>query len=58
MTNLADVVDLIIFDFDGTICESADVKTDAFYQLYLDEETTTWSMRVFPGTTRSDTTKR
>ncbi len=38
MTNLADVVDLIIFDFDGTICESADVKTDAFYQLYLDEE--------------------
>ncbi len=38
MTNLASVVDLIVFDFDGTICESADVKTDAFYQLYLDEE--------------------
>lgn len=37
MTALADAVDLIVFDFDGTICESADVKTDAFYQLYLDE---------------------
>ncbi len=38
MTRLADAVDLIVFDFDGTICESADVKTDAFYQLYLDEQ--------------------
>jgi phosphoglycolate phosphatase-like HAD superfamily hydrolase len=38
MTRLADVVDLIVFDFDGTICESADVKTAAFYQLYLDEQ--------------------
>jgi len=38
MTTLRDVVDLIVFDFDGTICESADVKTDAFYQLYLDEQ--------------------
>jgi phosphoglycolate phosphatase-like HAD superfamily hydrolase len=38
MTDLVDVVDLIVFDFDGTICESADVKTDAFYQLYLDEQ--------------------
>ncbi|MDJ0953123.1 MAG: HAD hydrolase-like protein [Acidimicrobiia bacterium] len=37
MTDLADVVDLIVFDFDGTICESADVKTEAFYELYLDE---------------------
>ncbi len=37
MTSLANVVDLIVFDFDGTICESADVKTDAFYRLYLDE---------------------
>jgi phosphoglycolate phosphatase-like HAD superfamily hydrolase len=38
MTHLADAVDLIVFDFDGTICESADVKTAAFYQLYLDEQ--------------------
>ncbi len=38
MTSLAEAVDLVVFDFDGTICESADVKTEAFYQLYLDEE--------------------
>ena len=38
MIDLADVVDLIVFDFDGTICESANVKTDAFFQLYLDEQ--------------------
>jgi phosphoglycolate phosphatase-like HAD superfamily hydrolase len=38
MSSLADFVDLIVFDFDGTICESADVKTEAFYQLYLDEQ--------------------
>ena len=38
MNSLADVVDLVVFDFDGTICESADVKTEAFYQLYLDDE--------------------
>jgi len=38
MTPLTDAVDLIVFDFDGTICESANVKTDAFYQLYLDEQ--------------------
>ncbi len=37
MTDIAEVVDLIVFDFDGTICESADVKTEAFYQLYLEE---------------------
>ncbi len=37
MTDLAGVVDLVVFDFDGTICQSEDVKTDAFYQLYLDE---------------------
>jgi len=28
---------LVVFDFDGTLCDSADVKTDAFYKLYLDE---------------------
>ncbi len=38
MSRLAEYVDLIVFDFDGTICESADVKTEAFYQLYLDEQ--------------------
>jgi phosphoglycolate phosphatase-like HAD superfamily hydrolase len=27
--------DLIVFDFDGTLCDSADVKTEAFYELYL-----------------------
>ena len=37
MTELGEVVDLIVFDFDGTICESADVKTEAFYELYLEE---------------------
>ncbi|MCL1595566.1 MAG: HAD family hydrolase, partial [Actinomycetia bacterium] len=27
-----------VFDFDGTLCDSADVKTDAFYDLYLEEQ--------------------
>ncbi len=34
---VADAVDLVVFDFDGTLCDSADVKTDAFYRLYLEE---------------------
>jgi phosphoglycolate phosphatase-like HAD superfamily hydrolase len=38
MSNLAEAVDLIVFDFDGTICKSADVKTEAFYRLYLEEQ--------------------
>lgn len=38
MMELSTAVDLVVFDFDGTICESADVKTDAFYQLYLEEQ--------------------
>jgi len=25
----------IIFDFDGVICESVDIKTGAFYEMYL-----------------------
>ncbi|MEA3510351.1 MAG: HAD hydrolase-like protein [Actinomycetota bacterium] len=29
--------DLVVFDFDGTLCDSADVKTAAFHELYLDE---------------------
>lgn len=28
---------LIVFDFDGTLCDSANVKTEAFYLLYLDD---------------------
>jgi len=28
---------LVVFDFDGTLCDSADIKTKAFYELYLDE---------------------
>jgi len=28
---------LVVFDFDGTLCDSADVKTEAFHALYLDE---------------------
>lgn len=28
-------LELIVFDFDGTLCDSADVKTEAFYHLYL-----------------------
>ena len=33
MSSLAELVDLVGFDFDGTICESAEVKTEAFYHL-------------------------
>lgn len=35
--DLSAVVDLVVFDFDGTLCESADVKTDAFHRMYLEE---------------------
>jgi phosphoglycolate phosphatase-like HAD superfamily hydrolase len=37
---------LIVFDFDGTLCDSADVKTDAFHQLYLDEHGPDFAARV------------
>ena len=30
-------LELIVFDFDGTLCDSADVKTGAFYDLYLED---------------------
>ncbi len=30
--------ELVVLDFDGTVCDSADVKTDAFRLLYLDEQ--------------------
>jgi len=29
--------DLVVFDFDGTLCDSVGIKTTGFYQLYLDE---------------------
>lgn len=60
MTLLADAVDLIVFDFDGTICESANVKTDAFYELYLAEQGTEFASAVrdyhldFAGVSRYD----
>lgn len=43
---LADDYDLIVFDFDGTLCDSAEVKTDAFYLLYLDDEGPEFAERV------------
>ncbi|MCH7667828.1 MAG: HAD family hydrolase [Acidobacteria bacterium] len=46
MSSLVDVVDLVIFDFDGTICNSANVKTDAFYDLYLEEQGPEFATRV------------
>ena len=30
-------IELVVFDFDGTLCDSADIKTVAFRNLYLDE---------------------
>ena len=30
-------LELIVFDFDGTLCDSAGVKTNAFYDLYLED---------------------
>jgi phosphoglycolate phosphatase-like HAD superfamily hydrolase len=60
MTDLGEFVDLLVFDFDGTICESADVKTDAFYQLYLDEQGEDFAAAVrdyhleFAGVSRYD----
>ena len=30
-------LDLIVFDFDGTVCDSAGIKDEAFRLLYLDE---------------------
>ena len=40
MTNtpaLRQAFDLVVFDFDGTLCDSAGVKTAGFYDLYVDE---------------------
>jgi phosphoglycolate phosphatase-like HAD superfamily hydrolase len=38
--------DLIVFDFDGTLCDSTDVKTEAFSLLYLDERGPAFAERV------------
>ena len=35
--SLLDRFDLVVFDFDGTLCDSVGVKTEAFHLLYLDE---------------------
>ena len=34
---MTDPIRLVVFDFDGTLCDSAEVKTDAFHALYLDD---------------------
>ena len=39
-------LDLIVFDFDGTLCDSADVKTEAFYDLYLDDHGSAFATAV------------
>ncbi len=39
-------VDLVVLDFDGTVCDSADVKTEAFYRLYLADEGPEFAARV------------
>lgn len=44
--SLSERFDLIVFDFDGTLCDSADVKTKAFRLLYLDEEGPEFADRV------------
>jgi phosphoglycolate phosphatase-like HAD superfamily hydrolase len=41
-----DRFDLIVFDFDGTLCDSAGVKTHAFYLLYLEEQGEEFASRV------------
>jgi HAD superfamily hydrolase (TIGR01549 family) len=44
--SLADRYDLIVFDFDGTLCDSTRVKTEAFSILYLDDHGREFSERV------------
>jgi HAD superfamily hydrolase (TIGR01509 family) len=43
---LLEDLQLIVFDFDGTLCDSADVKTEAFYHLYLEDEGPEFASRV------------
>ena len=44
--SLADRFDLFVFDFDVTLCDSADVKTTAFWLLYRNEESPEFCDRV------------
>ncbi len=44
--SLLDRFDLIVFDFDGTLCDSVQVKTEAFQLLYLDERGLEFADRV------------
>lgn len=44
--SLLDRFDLIVFDFDGTLCDSLQVKTEAFHLLYLDEQGPEFADRV------------
>ena len=39
-------LDMIVFDFDGTVCDSARIKDEAFYLLYLDEMGAIFAERV------------
>ena len=38
--------ELIVFDFDGTLCDSADLKARAFFDLYRDEQGDDFANRV------------
>jgi phosphoglycolate phosphatase-like HAD superfamily hydrolase len=44
--SLLERFDLIVFDFDGTLCDSVQVKTEAFHLLYLDERGPEFADRV------------
>ncbi len=44
--SLLERFDLIVFDFDGTLCDSLQVKTEAFHLLYLDEQGPKFADRV------------
>ena len=44
--NLLDRFDLLVFDFDGTLCDSVQVKTEAYRLLYLDERGPKFADRV------------
>ena len=38
--------DLVVFDFDGTLCDSVHVKTEAFHRLYMDDHGPYFADRV------------
>jgi phosphoglycolate phosphatase-like HAD superfamily hydrolase len=45
-SGFSDRYDLIVFDFDGTLCDSVNVKTEAFRLLYLEEHGADFADRV------------